>query len=45
MTESTEPDLSVSEELLALLERLDEHHKQETDLLQEALLRDEGGEG
>ena len=34
-----------SAELLELLERLDEHGKKETDLLQEALLRDEGGEG
>ena len=34
-----------SAELLALLERLDAHGKKETDLLQEALLQDEGGEG
>ena len=32
-------------ELLALLDELDEHGKQETSLLQEALLSDEGGEG
>jgi hypothetical protein len=36
---ATEADLS------ALLDRLDEHHRREIDLLQEALLRDEGGEG
>jgi hypothetical protein len=34
-----------SGELLTLLDRLDEHGKQETSLLQEALLSDEGGEG
>jgi hypothetical protein len=32
-------------DLVALLDRLDEHGKKETDLLQEALLTDEGGEG
>jgi hypothetical protein len=35
----------LSSDLLALLERLDVHSKKETDLLQEALLQDEGGEG
>jgi len=35
----------VADDLLALLEKLDEHSKKETGLLQEALLRDEGGEG
>lgn len=34
-----------SAELLTLLDQLDEHGKQETSLLQEALLSDEGGEG
>jgi hemerythrin-like domain-containing protein len=34
-----------SAELLALLDRLDAHGQKETDLLQEALLRDAGGEG
>jgi hypothetical protein len=34
-----------SGELLTLLDQLDEHGKQETSLLQEALLSDEGGEG
>jgi hypothetical protein len=33
------------DELSAFLDKLDEHHRKETDLLQEALLRDEGGEG
>ena len=32
-------------DLLALLDRLEEHAKKETALLQEALLTDEGGEG
>jgi hemerythrin HHE cation binding domain-containing protein len=36
---------NVSHDLLALLDQLDEHGKKETDLLQEALLTDEGGEG
>jgi hypothetical protein len=36
---------AVSEELLAMLEKLDQHSRRETDLLQEALLTDEGGEG
>jgi hypothetical protein len=35
----------ISDELVALLDRLDKHHHKETRLLQEALLRDEGGEG
>ena len=35
----------ITNDLAALLEKLDEHHAKETDLLQEALLRDEGGEG
>ena len=35
----------ISEDLLALLDRLDKHHRKEAGLLQEALLRDEGGEG
>jgi uncharacterized coiled-coil protein SlyX len=35
----------VSEEFLAMLEKLDQHSRRETDLLQEALLTDEGGEG
>jgi hypothetical protein len=35
----------VSDDLLALLEQLDEHSRKETDLLQDALLTDEGGEG
>jgi hemerythrin-like domain-containing protein len=45
--EPTDPETvsKISEDLLALLEKLDAHSKQETDLLQEALLRDEGGEG
>ncbi len=34
-----------SSELEMLLDRLDEHHRKEAALLQEALLRDEGGEG
>lgn len=34
-----------SEKLLALLDKLDAHSKKEIDLLQEALLQDEGGEG
>jgi hypothetical protein len=34
-----------SGELEMLLDRLDDHHRQEAALLQEALLRDEGGEG
>ncbi|HEX3727239.1 MAG TPA: hemerythrin domain-containing protein [Pirellulales bacterium] len=34
-----------SEEFWILLDKLDDHSKHETDLLQEALLRDEGGEG
>ena len=36
---------TVSHDLLALLDQLDEHGKKETSLLQEALLTDEGGEG
>jgi hypothetical protein len=36
---------AVSEEMLALLEKLENHSRRETDLLQEALLTDEGGEG
>jgi len=35
---------AVCEELLALLEKVDKHSAKETDLLQEAFLRDEGGE-
>lgn len=34
-----------SDELLTLLDRLDEHSKKETDLVQHALFDDEGGEG
>lgn len=36
---------NVSHDLVAMLERVDEHSKKETELLQEVLLRDEGGEG
>jgi hypothetical protein len=36
---------AITRDLVALLETLDVHHTKETDLLQEALLRDEGGEG
>lgn len=35
----------ISEELLALLKKLDEHSHKETGLIQHALLKDEGGEG
>jgi hemerythrin-like domain-containing protein len=35
----------ISENLLALLEKLDEHSHKETGLIQHALLKDEGGEG
>jgi len=35
----------VSEDLLALLKKLDEHSHKETGLIQHALLKDEGGEG
>jgi seryl-tRNA synthetase len=35
----------LSTDLEMLLDRLDEHHRREAALLQEALLRDEGGEG
>lgn len=35
----------ISDELLALLEKLDAHNSKETGLLQKALLTDEGGEG
>jgi hypothetical protein len=35
----------ISEELAALLEKLDEHSHKETGLIQHALLKDEGGEG
>ena len=35
----------LSGDILELLEKLDAHSKKETDLLQEALLQDEGGEG
>ncbi len=35
----------ISTELEMLLDALDEHHRKEASLLQEALLRDEGGEG
>ncbi|MBI3839522.1 MAG: hemerythrin domain-containing protein [Planctomycetia bacterium] len=35
----------ISDDLLALLEKLDEHSRRETDLLQHALLEDNGGEG
>ena len=37
--------LAVTCELAALLERLDHHSQHETDLIQQALLQDEGGEG
>jgi hypothetical protein len=36
---------SISQDLLGLLEQLDAHGKREVDLLQDALLTDEGGEG
>jgi hemerythrin-like domain-containing protein len=36
---------SVCDDLLALLQRLDEHSRQEANLLQEALAREGGGEG
>ena len=35
----------ISDDLSALLEKLDEHSRKETGLLQHALLEDEGGEG
>jgi hemerythrin-like domain-containing protein len=35
----------ISEDLLTILEKMDGHSKRETDLLQHALLDDEGGEG
>jgi hypothetical protein len=35
----------VADELFSLLHKLEEHDRKETDLLQEAFLRDEGGEG
>ncbi len=35
----------ICDELAALLSELEAHHRKEADLLQEALLRDEGGEG
>ena len=35
----------ITDDLAALLDQLDAHHRKETNLLQEALLRDEGGEG
>jgi uncharacterized coiled-coil protein SlyX len=35
----------VSEEISALLERLEQHEHKEVELIQEAFLRDEGGEG
>jgi hypothetical protein len=35
----------ISDDLVALLEKLDNHSRKETDLLQQALLTDEGGEG
>lgn len=35
----------ICDDTVALLNRLDKHHRKETGLLQEALLRDEGGEG
>lgn len=35
----------ISEDLLALMEKLDEHSHKETGLIQHALLKDEGGEG
>ena len=35
----------ISDELSALLDKLDEHNHREQGLLQEALLQDEGGEG
>jgi hypothetical protein len=35
----------ISDDLLALLEKLDHHSRKEIDLLQKALLTDEGGEG
>ena len=35
----------ISDDLTALLEHLDEHSRKEIDLLQHALLEDEGGEG
>ena len=36
---------AISEDLLALLEKLDAHSHKETGLMQHALLTDEGGEG
>ena len=36
---------AISDDLAALLTELEEHQQKEMDLLQEALLRDEGGEG
>ena len=41
----TERFAAITADLAALLDQLDEHHQKETGLLQEALLRDEGGEG
>jgi hemerythrin-like domain-containing protein len=35
----------ISEDLLVLLQKLDEHSHKETGLIQHALLKDEGGEG
>jgi hypothetical protein len=35
----------ITEDLLALLSKLDEHSHKETGLIQHALLKDEGGEG
>jgi hemerythrin-like domain-containing protein len=35
----------ISDDLLALLDKLDEHSRKEIGLLQHALLEDEGGEG
>ena len=35
----------INEDLVALLDRLEKHHRKEIRLLQEALLRDAGGEG
>lgn len=47
VVETTDHDTfsRICDELAALLDRLDKHHHKETVLLQEALLRDEGGEG
>lgn len=43
--ENQEEFIAAVADLSALLDRLDEHHRREIELLQEALLRDEGGEG